>query len=44
MGPAKLPALAGIIALLLATLSACGFKGPLTLPEPPSNTDQSKKS
>jgi len=42
MRPAKLLATAGIVVLLFA-LTACGYKGPLKLPEPASTTDQNKK-
>jgi len=44
MRPAKLLATVSIALLLLAALSACGYKGPLKLPEPPPATDQNKKS
>jgi predicted small lipoprotein YifL len=35
---------ATVAAAILTTLVACGFKGPLRLPNPPSTTDQSKKT
>jgi predicted small lipoprotein YifL len=43
MRPGKLLATIGL-ALLVAALTACGYKGPLKLPEPPPTTDQNKKS